>query len=330
MLSRLALATVFSLFALPVAAQCVGDNYLDRLTQTQQAELSAAVADLPYAEGLVWTAEKDKTTLTIVGTMHIHDPRLEGTRARVADVVTRADLVLLEATPKEEAALQELIVNDPGRIFIVDGPTLPEMLDAETWGLIADAATDRSIPAFMAAKMQPWYLSLMLSIPGCAMPEMMAGARGLDQMIIDDASAAGVPMQAIEPFTTLFEIFDADPIDEQVDMLRLSLLAPERQQQMFVAMLDRYFAEDVGRLWEMSRLALADVPGLDPAEGARLFAQMQDGLLDGRNRKWMPVIFDAAAANDDVVIAVGAAHLIGKVGILQLLEDDGWVLTRVP
>jgi len=328
MIKRLIAAFALASVGLPAAAQCVGANYLDRLSPAQTQTLDAAVADMPFASGLVWTARKADDTITVVGTMHIYDPRLEAIRARVADAVAGADLILLEATPEEEAQLQELIVTDPGRLFIVDGPTLPERLDEETWDMIAAAATDRGIPAFMAAKMQPWYLSLTLAIPTCAMADLTAGVRGLDQMIIDDGMAAGVPLQAVEPFTTLFDIFQTETLDEQIDMLRVNLMTPDIQQEMFVAMLDRYFAEDVGRLWEMSRIALSDVPDLDPAEAAEMFAQMEDGLLVQRNLNWIPVILEATEAHDDIVLAVGAAHLIGEQGVLQLLQDDGWVLTQ--
>ncbi len=329
MFLRAAATAFFALVALPATAACVGDSYLDRLTDTQRETLADAVADMPYAEGIVWNATKGADTLTVVGTMHIYDPRLDDLRRQLSDTVTSADLVMLEATPKEEAALQELITTDPGRLFIVDGPTLPELLDEETWQLIAQAATDRGIPAFMAAKMQPWYLSITLAIPACAMGDIMEGVRGLDHMIIEDAKAAGVPMQALEPHTTLFDIFQNEPVEDQIEMLRVNMLVPELQQQMFVAMLDRYFAEDIGRLWEMSRIAIADIPDIDPAEGSAMFDEMSEAFLDKRNQNWMPVINEAVQIHDNIVIAVGAAHLIGARGVLQLLENDGWTVSRV-
>ncbi|MEJ8562064.1 TraB/GumN family protein [Yoonia sp. GPGPB17] len=329
MFLRSAASVLFTLTALPVAAACVGESYLDRMTPDQHAELSAAVAHMPYAEGLTWTATKEDASITVVGTMHIYDPRLEELRAELVDTVASADLVMLEATPEEEAALQNLITTDPSRLFIVDGPTLPELVDEETWQLISAAASERGIPSFMAAKMQPWYLSLTLAVPSCAMSDMMAGARGLDHMIIQEAEAAGVPMQAVEPYTTLFDLFEDDSFDEQIDMLRVNMLVPDLQEQMFVAMLDRYFAEDIGRLWEMSRIALSDVPDLDPAEATAMFDEMEESLLNTRNRNWIPVIAEASETHDDIVVAVGAGHLIGESGVLQLLENEGWAITRI-
>jgi uncharacterized protein YbaP (TraB family) len=175
--------------------------------------------------------------------------------------------------------------------------------------------------------MQPWYLSIMLSIPPCATQDMFNGALGLDHMIMEDAAAAGVPTQSVESMMTIFEIFKGDPIDEQINMLRINLLAPEIQQQMFVAMLDRYFAGDVATLWEMSRIVMEKTPGLSMQEAADSFAVFEQALLIDRNRAWMPVIRDAANQHDDIVIAVGAAHLIGADGILQFLKDEGWALS---
>ena len=314
---------------LPAAAQCVGTSYLDQLSAEKRAEVAANAAELPFREGTLWTATRDADTITVVGTMHIYDPRLEVLYAQIRDDVRAADIVMLEATPKEEAELQELIVTDPDLLFITEGPTLPTLLDADTWGLIAAAATDRGIPGFMAAKMHPWYLSLVLSIPPCATQDMLAGNLGLDHMISEEAERAGVPMRALEPVTTIFALFESSSFEEQIDMLMVNLASPDIQQQMFVAMLDSYFAQDVGTLWEMSRLSMTELPGIDEATATEMFAQIEASLLIERNRNWMPVIADAVEEHDDVVVAVGAAHLIGQEGILQLLQDDGWTVTRM-
>lgn len=329
MFLRLAATVLMTVLSLPAAAQCVGESYLDLLTPDERAALSAATDDIPFGRGTLWTATRADKQVTVVGTMHIYDPRLELMRATVRDAVQGADLVLLEATAEDQADLQRMMVTNPDFLFITDGPTLPELLDEETWQLVIDAASSRSIPSFMAAKMQPWYLSMVLSIPPCAMQDMVRGDMGLDHMIMQDAAAADVPMQALESMMTLFEIFQNDPIEEQIDMLRVNMLAPDIQQQMFVAMLDRYFAGDIATLWEMSRLALTKAPGIDQAQAEELFAETESALLVDRNRNWMPVIAEATAQHDRVVVAVGAAHLIGQEGILTFLQDDGWTIAPI-
>ena len=57
-------------------------------------------------------------------------------------------------------------------------------------------------------------------------------------------------------------------------------------------------------------------------------AAFEGDLLVGRNRAWMPRILDHPG--DTVVVAVGAAHLSGEDGVLQLLEHAGYRLDRGP
>ncbi len=90
-----------------------------------------------------------------------------------------ADLILLEATPAEEAQLQSLMTRNPDVFLNTDGPTLPDVLPEKTWDQLMVALRARDIPPFLAAKFQPWYLMMTLAIPPCVMGDMAAGRRGL-------------------------------------------------------------------------------------------------------------------------------------------------------
>ena len=117
--------------------------------------------------------------------------------------------------------------------------------------------------------------------------------------------------------------------EEQIEMLKLGLLAPDIQSEMFVAMLDAYFAGEIAAIWEASRLSATYVPGLDPDRAAALFAEAEALLLKERNLRWIPVIEAAATEADEIMIAVGAAHLPGEYGILRLLEAEGWYISAL-
>jgi uncharacterized protein len=323
------LGLLLGFVALPAAALCDGPSLLDRLSGAERAALDERVAATPFSEGLLWTARRDDKTLTIAGTIHIYDERLEAIAAQLEDAITGADLLMLEMTPSQEEEMQQLLLAEPDRVFITEGPTLPELLDEDTWAAVVDALRARNIPPFLAAKFQPWYLMISLAMPGCAMPEMVSGRRGLDHMVMDRAIAADVPLQALEPWDTLFTILDAGHIEEQIALLRMSLMAPELQEEMFVALVDGYFEERIGEVWELSRISADFVPGLDRAEADRALELSQDLLLVQRNRDWIPVIEDAAERHDRIVVAAGAAHLPGEDGILSLLRARGWSIDPI-
>ena len=323
---RFAITLLLTFWATQLTALCTGASFMDRLTDAERAEIAANVAATPYPSGLFWTASKGDKTLHLIGTMHITDRRLDAVLNRAAPLVEAADLLMVEATKDDEAALQARFAANPEMIFIMDGPTLPERLDEETWQALSEATRARMVPPFMAAKMQPWYLSLTLAIPPCIMSEMMSGQRGLDHMVMGVAEDIGVPIQSVEDPLAVMTALSGGTFEEQLEALKLSLLAPDLQSEMFVAMLSSYFAEDIAEIWEASRIAVNYVPELDPATAEALFADMEQNLLIQRNKDWIPVIEAAFAEVDTITLAVGAAHIPGAEGVLSLMEASGWTI----
>ncbi len=312
--------------ALTVHAACGGTDLRPGL---DPAALSSAMGDMPFPQGNLWRAEKPDSVVHVVGTIHLDDPRLDPIAARLRPLIAGADRVLLEMTETEEAALNDAMGRDPGLLFLTDGPTLPDMLAEPDWQRLSQAARDRGIPAFMAAKMQPWYLSTLLSIPPCAMADLAAGGEGLDARVQDIAMAEGVPTAALEPYDTLFRLLGAEPMEDQIEVLLASLLPPRATEDMLATTVASYFDESHGEGWVAARLIARDLLDMPAAEVDVMFQEMTDILLVDRNRAWMPVILEAAEGSE-IVVAAGAGHLHGTYGVLQGLADAGYTLTRLP
>ena len=54
----------------------------------------------------------------------------------------------------------------------------------------------------------------------------------------------------------------------------------------------------------------------------------QELLLDSRNRNWIPVM-ESAMKSNSTFFAVGAGHLSGGQGVLELLRKNGYSVTAV-
>lgn len=317
---------LFSL-GLPVGAQCVGENLVAAMAAPDRDALLAKTHAAPYAQGNFWRATKGGQEITLIGTYHMDDPRHAATLARLGPALDLAKAVLVEAGPEELAALKARIGAEPGLMVITEGPTLPEALPAETWDKIAAAMTARGVPGFMAAKMQPWYLSMLLSIPPCALTTM-GDDRGLDAQVIEAATARGLPVRALEPYDTIFGIFDSLSREDQLSMITASLALEDRSEDLSVTMADSYFDEESRLIWEFSRDQALTLPGYSPERVAREFAVMEEAMMNRRNRAWIPVL-TRAAADGPVLAAFGALHLSGDQGVLSLLEAEGFALERL-
>ena len=325
MFNRILLVIALITFPLQSLAQSCGTrDLIAELDPEDRARLDALVAPHPYPTGNLWQATKDDTTVTIVGTIHIPDPRLSSIVDTLSDTVANADLLILEATAEDEAGLQTLAAEKPEMFFITEGPTLIDILSEEEWAKVTDRLSALGIPGFLAAKFQPWYLSLTLAIPPCAMTAIQSGAKGLDRQLEVIAMDAGVPLAALDDSETVLQIFASEPLDDQLDGLRITLETQADGDASSSTLIEAYFDGRIRESWEFGRIQVEQA-GIE--NGAELFEEVNQSLLIGRNKDWEPKINALVVGKNNVVMAVGGAHLSGESGVLKALERAGYTLT---
>lgn len=326
-LRLVALIAAFSFLTQPVGAQCVGQDIVEAMPAMERQALEAQAHAQPYAVGNYWRATKGDQEITLIGTYHLQDGRHAETLARLAPALERAELVLVEAGPEEMAALKKRMSDAPELMVITDGPTLPERLSPEVWEQLSAAVRKRGVPPFMAAKMQPWYLAMLLSIPPCAMSATTEEG-GLDALVIEAASARNLPLRGLEPYDTLFDIFGGLSEADQLAMVTSALALQDRSEDMSVTMANSYFREEGRLIWELTRTLTLSLPGYTPERVDAEFAAMEEAINFARNRRWIPVLTEAAEAGP-VLAAFGSLHLSGSEGVLALLEAEGFTLERL-
>ncbi len=313
-------------FVFPVAAvaqSCGTEDLIQTLTPSDRARLDALVEPHPYPTGNFWRATKDGSTVTVVGTIHIPDPRLAGYVDRVRPALENADLLIIEASAADEQGIQSLVANQPDMFFITEGPTLIDLLSEDEWAEVTARLADIGIPGFLAAKFQPWYLSMTMAIPKCALSLMQSGEKGLDRQLEVIANEAGVPIATLDDTEAVLRIFSDEPIEKQLDGLRIGLEMQADGDASTSTMIEGYFSGRVRETWEYGRLLLEQS---SMENGAEMFDEVNQALLLDRNTDWEPKIAEMIEGKS-VVLAVGAAHLSGETGVLRALERAGYDVT---
>ena len=328
MRATLTVLFVSSVFPTASLALCSGASIEAYLPADVLAEVERTSDATLNGKGLIWRADRDGDQITFFGSLHIYDPRLLPLREKAREALDGADVLLVEQTTEQLQEMQRELLADPSLILLPEGQTLIGMIDDASWELLAEAGRARGLPSPMTARFQPWYLVAALGTPPCAMPDIQAGLTGLDAMVMEDAASQGVETRALEDWRDSLRILYDDPIDAQIDMLEMSLLPPDIESALFASTFDAYFAGDVARVWDLSRAALTLVPNVDLPHANKVFDDFAEGLLDGRNMNWIDNIETAAAAGP-VVAVFGAAHLSGDNGVLNLMAQNGWTITRL-
>lgn len=316
-------------------AACVGTNLIDALPAEQRAEIDEAIRDVPHHRGILWRATKGDQAITLVGTYHFGDPRHQAMLDRLQPALADSAALYVEAGPAEEARLTAALAADPSLMVDAEGPTLPERLPADEWKQLSAAMAERGTPAVLTSRMRPWYVAMMLGISPCMLAEVAASGDtgGLDHLLIERAEGMDLPVRALEPWDTVFTLFrDLTPAQE-IDMIRTALPAAAHADDYAVTLTDAYFGGDVRAIWEFGRFDAYRNSGLSQAQIDGQMDMAQRQLMDRRNRAWIaPLTTGAAQAavlGKGIVAGFGALHLPGEQGVLRLLEQDGWTVTRL-
>ena len=327
-------AALFALSGHGAMAACTGQNLFDTMPAERAAAIEAASRDVPFRQGLLYQAVRDDQRITLVGTYHFGDARHQPMIERVRPLIDEAHALYVEAAPAEEARLTKALTEDPTLMVDPDGPTLPERLSPDEWDALSQAMSDRGTPGVITARMRPWYVALMLGVSPCmvrTMAEQGGESGGLDHLLVAEAQDAGTPVRSLEPWDTIFGLFEGLTPEQELDMIRASLPAASYADDYAVTLTDAYFDGDVWKIWEFGRFDAYANSGLSREEVDRQMDLAQTRLMDDRNRAWIAPLLEGAveAGDEGIVAAFGALHLPGEAGVLSLLQDEGFTITRL-
>jgi hypothetical protein len=156
------------------------------------------------------------------------------------------------------------------------------------------------------AHLKPFYFSSLL------LQKEMKKTKSYEMEFNNMAKKKQKKTLGLESIQAQLQTINTVSIEDQVDMLMDELGQP----MLFDEMLQSYLAEDLDKLY-----------GLITKESAS-FPDFTENLLNKRNRNWIPVI-EEQIKSQPTFIAVGAGHLPGDSGVINLLKQKGYQVTPI-
>lgn len=305
--------------------RCNGFNLLDKLAATDPAvhdRIVAKTAALRNGDALLWKLEKPGSPPShLLGTVHLTDERITRLGPATEAALSTASVLLIEnaAKPTGPTMRSNSAILDAG--IYTDGRSLDTVLSESEFEEVR-AATG-GMPPEILRRYRPWIVSLMLSASACERQRIANGHRVLDMVVAERASDRGIPIEGLETTEEQISALAAIPDDEQLGMLRASIALIGDSENLRETMVQLYLARRMGALWEL-QLALAEKAGVP----ASAFASFERTLIVERNRRMrdaaLPYLEQGGA-----FIAVGALHLAGDTGLVELIRSAGYTVSAV-
>lgn len=262
---------------------------------------------------------EDSTLWKIEGNGLEKPSYLFGTIHITCDATLEADVK--KALAETTQIVMDLDMDDPTMqskmmqgMYFKDGKTLKDFVTEEEYKSIDSLfINNMGMSVKLLENVKPFFLSSMFY------PKMIdCPMQSFELELTKVASEQNEEILGLETIEEQLKVFDDIPLEDQYkDLIRMAEGSLEKDKATFSKMLKIYKDEDIN--------ALIDIMNDDTNS---TMSKHQDVLLEQRNKNWISKIGEYAK-EQPTFFGVGAGHLPGKNGVIQLLRNAGYTVTAV-
>jgi uncharacterized protein len=193
----------------------------------------------------------------------------------------------------------------------IEGKSLQQVLPAEDYDRVKNFFEQHqpSLPFSMLEKQHP----LLLTSSLYELFLTCEKTNGIELLLVDEAYKLKKETGGLETMAFQANIFNQIPYDQQAFELVKTIDSIGKYKQSLDEMVKLYKQQDIDRLHELTSRE-------DSETGA--YSEL---LIDSRNRNWVAQ-FDPIAKRSASLFAVGAGHLGGENGVINLLKKKGYTV----
>jgi len=276
--------------------------------------LGLAQTSLGCAHSTFWTVRGTHNTVYLLGSVHVLKPEDSALPAEVQLAYTQAKTLVLEVNLNELNAASMLAASMQ-YASLPEHQTLEGVLGPELYRDFVKHANSLGVDPEVLGSFQPWFAALMLD--EAQMSKLgFAAASGVDEQLAARARSDNKEVLGLETVDDQFSIFSQLSLDEQRRYMRFSLTSLDSAAADIDATIAAWHQGDTRMLEKLLTDDFKDFPDL------------RRRLTIDRNRQWLAKILPMLNDNHDYLIVVGALHLVGSGGLIDLLQKQGWQVTQ--
>jgi hypothetical protein len=261
-------------------------------------------------KSLLWKVSQDGKSIFLLGSIHYLREENYPLNQAILDTFDVSKRLVLEIDLNQTSpgAAQRVVLE---KAIYRDGSTLAQNISEETYQLTSKRASELGIDMKALQPMKPWFVALtMLS---AKLQQMGLNPKlGVDHHLAERAKRNGKPTTGLETLEFQLGMFDQLAKREQELMLRETADAVERIEKNINGIVESWLKGDGDRL---ATLMLA---------GMRAYPELYRKVIVERNQRWLEEITQLVRQGGDALVVVGAAHLVGKDGVVAMLKARGF------
>jgi uncharacterized protein len=293
--------------------------YLSRRAAAAALALSLLnIAGLAWADtgtpSSVWVVSAGEQEIYLGGTVHLLRPSDFPLPEQYEQAYQEADKLYFETdiSGMSDMRTQALMMQ---QLTYQDERTLRSVLNEEAYTALAAYLQGAGLPIAMVQKFKPGLLTSTLTV--ISMQKMGFTPQGVDAFFHSRALQDGKAVGQLESIDAQIGFLAGMGAGNESEYILLALEDLE-DSQMVEQLIDAW------RTGDNDKLAVLFIDDMK-----ELSSELYQDILVNRNNDWMPIIESMFEAQGTEFVLVGAAHLVGEDGLLQLLAGKGYTISRL-
>lgn len=251
-------------------------------------------------------------TVYLLGSVHLLTPEAGKLPPEIDSAFARAKVVAFETSiDSVQMRAQEMLM----KARYTNGATLKTSLSPAGLAKADSIVRAYGLTLDQVNGFKPWFVSLAMT----QLVMQKAGFQpqyGVDMQLNQRAKTAGKPVIGLESVDFQLNLFDAIGAEDQERMITTAK-APDEAAKELAKIKDAWMTGDLAALEALFKQSQAESPA------------MMDIMLNNRNANWMPRLDELLKGKDDALVVVGAAHLVGSRGVIELLKAKGYTVEQL-
>lgn len=273
--------------------------------------------DSKNGKTFLWEIKSNTNISYILGSIHFLKKDMYPLNKKIENAFEESDVLVVEANLSNDKIAEATLLIMQRGMFQGDR-TLKKAILKKTYTLAEKKLKEYGMDISNLQKFKPWLLAMTIT----SFELMRLGLDpnfGIDKYFLDKALRKKEILE-LEGAEFQVNLLDSFPAEQQDKFLFYTLKEASKSRKQIEGMIKAW---SEGNAFEMEKILYESIQNLPELKN------FYRKLIDDRNEKMVKKIEPFLKTNKKFFIVVGAGHLIGKNGIIQLLRNRGVDLTQL-
>lgn len=272
-----------------------------------------ALAQADSKKHCIWKVTSKTNTVYIVGSVHLmkEDSKLD----EIFEKVYKDSSRLFFEVDLDHMDQQKTLEITASSGLYPEGVTLKDRLSRQAYESASKGLSSLGLNIEQVENLKPWLISVTIAATRLQMLGYDPN-RGVDRYLFNKARKDGKKVEGLETMDYQLNLFASMSDKMQEEMLLQTLKDLDEIESNVDSIMAAWKTGDTKKLEETLLKSFEEYP------------EMYKLLITDRNRNWLPKIESLLGQNEKSMVVVGAAHLIGKDGIIPALRQKGYMVEQ--